>query len=88
MGIGGHVPPLCDFSVLHSPFKHLHSPRKTPSNRALRAHPEKLQLMIEIAEPRFLADFVFQMMHRARCLDRLDAAATRANQIVAVFSRD
>ena len=44
--------------------------------------------MIEIPEAGFLADFILQMMDGAGGLDGLDAAATGADQVVAVAAGD
>jgi len=54
-------------------------------SRALRADAEELQLVIKIAEAGFLADFVLKLVDGTRRFDGLDAAAARADQVVAVF---
>lgn len=59
-----------------------------PDSRAIRTDSEELKFMIEVAEPRFLPDLILKLMDRAGGGDRLDAAATGANQIIAVLSRN
>ena len=44
--------------------------------------------MIEILETGFLADFVLELMDRAGSFDGLDAAATSADQVVAMLARN
>lgn len=56
------------------------------ASRALWADAEKLQLVIEIAEAGFEADFILQLMNRAGGLDGLDASTPGTDEIVTVPS--
>ena len=58
------------------------------NSRTFRTNAEELQLMIEILEAGFLADFVLELMDRAGSFDGLDAAATGADQVIAMLARN
>jgi len=56
--------------------------RSSVSLHATRAEAEELQLVIEVAETGFVADFLLQLMHRAGGGDGLDGAAAGADEVV------
>lgn len=49
---------------------------------------EEFEFVIEVAIACFIADLLFQFVDRARGLDSIDSAATGADEIIAVGSRD
>ena len=54
---------------------------------ALGATAKELQFMVEVNESGFFPDFILKLMNRARSLNRFNAAAIGANEVVAMNAR-